>query len=101
MSKLSKKALATMVDDLGVIKAKMAVLKTDADKLRTKLLDAGITVAEGDLFRATVVDANRTNVDWKAISAALKPSRQLVTAHTSQSVVTSIRVTARTGKVAA
>lgn len=97
MSKLSKKAVSQMVDDLGQLRAELAILKTDEADLRKRLLAAGVSVAEGDLFRANVVDANRTNVDWKAIAAALKPSRQLVTAHTSQSVVTSIRVTARTG----
>lgn len=98
---MNAKKLKQLVDDLGQVKAEMAILKIDEAKLKAQLLKEGVSVAEGFLFRANVVDANRTNVDWKAISAALKPSRQLITAHTSQSVVTSIRVTARTGEVAA
>ncbi len=98
---MNAKKLKQLVDDLGQIRAEMAILKIDEADLKADLLAADVTVAEGDLFRANVVDANRTNIDWKAISAVLKPSRQLVSAHTSHSVVTSIRVTARTGEVAA
>jgi hypothetical protein len=39
------------------------------------------------------VTQNRT--DWKAVAAKLKPSRQLVQAHTKQSVYDRLTVTAK------
>lgn len=97
---MNARKLKTLVDELGQIKAEVAILKNDESALRQQLLDAGVKVAEGDLFRATVVDADRKIVDWKSICEALEPSRQLVTAHTSHSTVTSVRVTARIGVAA-
>lgn len=97
---MNAKKLKQLVDDLGQIKAEMAILKNDEAAMRAKLLAEDVTVAEGYLFRANVVDANRTTIDWKAIAAKLNPSRQLVKAHTGQSVVTSVRITSRIGVTA-
>ena len=97
---MNAKKLQQLVDDLGQIKAEMAILKSDESALRDKLLASGVTVVEGDLFRANVVDANVNRIDWKAIAAKLKPSRQLVKAHTNHSVVTSVRITSRIGVAA-
>lgn len=99
MKKLTKKEQRQAADDLGQIRAELAILKTDEARLR-QLLIANVDVVEGDLFRANVVETSRTNIDWKAIAAKLKPSRQLVKAHTTVGTSISVRVTSRVGVAA-
>ena len=100
MRKLTEKQKQQAADDLGQIRATLADLKDSEALLRDLLIDAGVDVVEGELFRVNVVESSRTSVDWKAIAAKLKPSRQLVKSHTSQSVTVSVRVTARVGVAA-
>lgn len=100
MKKISQKALKQVADDLGQIRAEAAILKTDEAALRKILIDNDVDVIEGDLFRANVVEANRTNIDWKTIAAKLSPSRQLVKAHTTLGTSISVRITSRVGVAA-
>lgn len=76
-------ALAAKVDQLGQLHAAIAKLKKDAEQLRTELEDAGLEHIDGQLFRvnfATVAGSTLTN--WRAIAERLKPSAQLIRAHT-------------------
>ena len=97
MSKATKQDLHGMADELGIIRAQMADLKERESEIRTAFISAGIHALEDERFRAVVVESMRTKIDWKAVAAKLKPSRQLVTAHTTQQPVTQIRVSARRG----
>lgn len=77
-------ALAAKVDRLGAMQAAMADMKREADQLRTELEDAGLEHIDGQLYRvnfATV--AGRTLTDWRTIAERLKPSAQLIRAHTT------------------
>ena len=77
-------AIAAKVDRLGVLHAALADMKKEADALRADLEDAGLDNIEGQLYRvnfATV--AGRTLTDWRTIAERLKPSAQLVRAHTT------------------
>lgn len=77
-------ALAAKVDRLGVINAAMATMKKEAEKIRTELEDAGLDNIDGQLYRVNFAQcAGRTLTDWEAIAAKLKPSRQLISAHTT------------------
>ena len=77
-------ALAAQVDRLGVLHAAQADMKREADQIRTALEDAGLDNIEGQLYRVNFAQVTgRTLTDWQAIAAKLKPSRQLVAAHTS------------------
>jgi hypothetical protein len=87
-----------LADELGTIRAKMADLKAREAEIRETFIDAGIHALEDKRFRAVVVESLRKTVDWKAVAAKLKPSRQLVTAHTNEREVISIRVNARRGE---
>jgi hypothetical protein len=87
--------LAAIVDQLGAIKAQQADLKARAGTLQAQLIEAGVTEADGALFRATVSYSNVESVDWKAIAAKLEPSYQLVAAHTSYAPRTTVKVVAR------
>jgi hypothetical protein len=84
-------------DRLGQLKAEIACLEELAELERTKLIALGQGPHEGTIFRATVSTATRETVDWKAICAKLKPSYQLITAHTSSKSVTTVRVASRQG----
>jgi hypothetical protein len=78
----------------------MADLKDREREIRDTLIAAGVKALEDDTFRALVVESIRTMIDWKAVAAKLSPSRQLVTAHTTEKEVISIRVNARRGAAA-
>ena len=97
MSKIAKKALPGLADELGFIRAQIADLKDREKDIRESFIEAGVTAMEGETFRAVVVESMRTMIDWKAVAAKLRPSRQLVTAHTTEKEVISIRVNARRG----
>ncbi len=93
----NKQDLIGLADELGTIRAKMANLKDRETEIRNIMLESGVKAMEDKKFRAVVVESLRKNIDWKAIAEKLKPSRQLVTAHTTEKEVVSIRVNARRG----
>ena len=90
-----------LADELGIIRAKMADLKDRETEIRVVMIEAGLSAFEDKKFRAVVVESLRTLIDWKAVAAKLKPSHQLVTAHTTEREVISIRVSARRGALLA
>ncbi len=89
--------VAGLADELGFIRAQMADLKNREKDIRDIMIASGVKALEDDTFRALVVESIRTMIDWKAVAAKLKPTRQLVTAHTTEKEVISIRVNARRG----
>ena len=92
--------VAGLADELGFIRAQMADLKDREKDIRDIMIEAGVKTLEDDTFRALVVESIRTMIDWKSVAAKLRPSRQLVTAHTTEKEVISIRVNARRGAAA-
>ena len=93
-------AIQRLVDELGDLKADIARLQDREAAIKSILIKKGVSPVEGDYFRVTVSDSKRTYVDWKSIAEKLKPSRQLVTAHTTIKPVTSVRCVARKGGAA-
>ena len=100
MSHVAKKDLVGLADELGNIRAQLADLKDREGQIRNTFIKAGIKALEDEQFRAVVVESLRTSIDWKSVAAKLDPSRQLVTAHTTEKEVISIRVSARRGLAA-
>ena len=76
--------LAATVDQLAEVKAHIATLQAREDELKATIAAAGLDVIEGTSHRAAVSITARTAIDWKAIAEHLKPSRQLITAHTTE-----------------
>lgn len=71
-------------DRLGLLHAVIAQSKAEADTLRAELEKSGLPEIEGALYRVAFAECKgATKTDWKAVAAKLKPSRQLVAAHTS------------------
>lgn len=97
---MRKQNLTGLADELGNIRADMADLKNRESEIREIFLKAKVDTLEDEIFRAKVVHSLRTSIDWKAVAAKLDPSRQLVTAHTTEKDVVSIRVNARRGATA-
>lgn len=75
--------LAAAVDQLADIKAQISALQVKEDMFKQVLAAAGPDVIEGTQHRAAISITARTAIDWEAIAQHLKPSRQLITAHTT------------------
>ena len=87
-----------LADELGAVLADKDDLARREKELKARLIgEFGPGAYDGALFRATVSDpATRSKIDWRAIAEYLEPSRQLVTAHTSEvRVAPAVRVKAR------
>jgi len=89
--------LSGKADQLGLLRAQIAALQDDADKLRAELEAAGLPKIDGQLYRVSFAQcAGRTVIDWPGIAQRLNPSRQLIQAHTTTTKETMrMSVTAR------
>lgn len=89
----------TSVDKLGLLLAQIAELTAQADAIKDDIKDAatngGAKVVEGNLFKATVVEANRKVTDWKAIAKVCNIPEDVIIANTSVTAVFSVKTTAR------
>ena len=71
-------------DRMGLLLAVMAKSQKEADQRRAELENTGLKAIEGQLYRVAFAECKgQTRTDWKAVAEKLKPSRQLVAAHTS------------------
>ena len=93
--------LAAIVDRLGILAAASADIDNEVKALKAELILAGLPAIEGELYRAAISHcAGRETVAWKAIAEHLRPSRQLITAHTENGApYSTVRVSARKGAV--
>lgn len=101
--KLSKAALANLVDALGKIKAEAADLADAENAIKAKLIKAGVTEADGELFRATISESERETRDTafkKLIDQLVERNTtpQYRAAHTTRTAVIAVRVVARVQK---
>jgi hypothetical protein len=64
----------TQVDVLGNLLAQIAELTKQADAIKDDIKDSasmgGAKVVEGNLFKATYIESNRSSTDWLALVAA-------------------------------
>jgi hypothetical protein len=94
---MSTSTLSSVVDRLAQIKAQIADLKAEEAQLKDELIVSGESVVDGMYHRAAISEVNgKTVIDWRAVAEFYKPSRQLITAHTSQAApYFTVRVAAR------
>ena len=106
------------IDTLGALLAQIADLEKQADAIKSALKDSatapnGCKVFEGELFKATVIEANRKTTDWlklvstklgvaaewEAVAAKIGYSTEeiptVVAANTKVAAVYSVKVTSR------
>ena len=90
----------TQVDNLGLLLAQIADLTKQADKIKDQIKDQatlpnGSKVVEGNLFKATVIESNRSVVDYKALCADLGVTPDQIAQYTKISAVFSVKTTTR------
>jgi hypothetical protein len=88
------------VDTLGKLLAQIADLTKQADAIKDGLKDSatapnGSNVFEGDVFKATVVESNRSTIDWKSLSKDLGITDEQLAAYTKTAAVFAVKVTSR------
>lgn len=87
------------IDRLGVLLAEIADLTAQADAIKDRLKNqataGGAEVYEGLMFKASVVSANRSTVDWKAIATEANIPADLIAAHTKINAVFTVKTTSR------
>jgi hypothetical protein len=89
----------TSVDTLGNLLAQIAELTKQADAIKDGIKDSasagGDKVIEGNLFKATYIESNRSVVDNKALLAELGATAEQIARHTKTTAVFSVKVTSR------
>ena len=89
----------TQVDVLGNLLAQIAELTKQADAIKDGIKDAasagGDKVVEGNLYKATYIETNRSVVDYKKLCADLGVSAEQVASYTRTTAVFSVKVTSR------
>jgi|TARA_R110000868_G_scaffold90895_3_gene251901 hypothetical protein len=92
-------AALNQVDTLGNLLAQIAELTKQADAIKDGIKDSaslgGAKVVEGDLFKATYIESNRSVVDNKALLAELGATPEQIARHTKTTAVFSVKVTSR------
>lgn len=87
------------VDNLGELLAQIADLTKQADAIKDSIKDnasaGGDKVVEGDLFKATYIESNRSVVDYKKLCADLGITAEQVATYTKTSAVFSVKVTSK------
>lgn len=87
------------VDTLGALLAQISALTKQADAIKDGIKDSasmgGDKVVEGDLFKATYSETNRSSVDYKALLAELGATAQQIASHTKTSAVYTVKVTSK------
>lgn len=78
--------LSATVDRLAFIKAQIADLQLEEAACKRVLIESGVSSADSNAHRATVVEcAGKETINWAKIAQHFNPSRQLIRAHTTQS----------------
>lgn len=88
------------VDTLGVLLAEIAALTKRADSIKDEIKNAatlpgGPQAVEGNLYKATVIEANRNTVDYKKLCADRGITATELAAYTKVCAVFSVKVTTR------
>jgi hypothetical protein len=90
-----------IADTLGLLLAEIATLTKRADTIKDIIKDDATSsnkashVVEGNMFKATVVEANRNTVDYKKLCADRGITANELAAYTKVCAVFSVKVTAR------
>ena len=92
---------ANIIDNLGSLLAEIADLTAKADLIKDALKDTATApgsashVFEGVLFKATVIESNRTTIDHKRLLADLGVSAEVIAKYSKTAAVFSVKVGAR------
>ena len=87
------KYFASLVDELGALKAQSASLAQREKAIKEILVGNGSSDFEGNSYRATISVSERDTLDMAAVRAKLSP--QFIAAHTKTTEVVVLKVVAR------
>lgn len=89
----------TQADKLGMLLAQIAELESKAEEIKDAMKDVatngGCSVFEGNLFKSSVIEANRKTTDWKAIAKVCNIPEDVIIEHTKVTAVFSVKTTTR------
>jgi NADH:ubiquinone oxidoreductase subunit D len=91
--------LQTTIDALGTLNDQIKEMEARYKVLKQALDDLAPGAYEGLAYKLNISESERETLDMKAVREHL--SRQWIQAHTNVTPVRTLRVVARTGKVAA
>jgi len=75
---------ARKADRIGLLRIVLKKTQDELDTLRAELENTGLSEVTGDFYRVSFASCDgATKVNWKAVATKLKPSRQLIAAHTT------------------
>jgi len=83
--------LAAFIDEAGALDQEIKRLTKQLDTMKAKIKAEGAGDFGGFVFNVKVIDSDREITDWKTIAEKFQPSYQLISAHTTKSIVQSIR----------
>jgi len=95
---MTKTNLTATIDALGALKAQIADLEIQEKALKKALADVAPGAYEGELFRLSISQSVRCTLDMDAVREKLSP--QFIAAHTRETEVRTLKVSARNGQVA-
>lgn len=91
--------ITSPVDTLGQLLAQISALTKQADAIKDSIKDdasmGGDKVVEGDLFKATYSESNRSVVDYKALCADIGVTVDQIAQYTKTTAVFAVKVTSR------
>ena len=93
---MTKTNLTALIDQFGVLKAQLADLAKQEKALKAALADLAPGAYEGELFRLAVSESVRCTLDMDAVREKLSP--QFIAAHTNETNVRTLKVSARNGE---
>ena len=96
---MTKTNLTATIDALGALKAQIADLEIQEKALKKALAEIAPGAYEGELFRLSVSQSVRCTLDMDAVREKLSP--QFIAAHTRETEVRTLKVSARNGQVTA
>lgn len=92
--------ITTDIDRLGILLAEIDRLTKEADTIKDALKDSATLPGAskefvGNLFKATVIEADRKTTDYKKLIADLNIASDVVAKYTKTSAVFSVKTTSR------
>jgi hypothetical protein len=88
------------VDELGMLQAQIADLTAKADAIKDAMKDIATRPGagnkfEGAIFKATVVESNRSTVNYKKLMTDLGIDETILVDYTTTTAVFAVKVTSR------
>ena len=87
------------IDRLGQLLAQIADLQAQADVIKDRIKDTASLTGEknfeGEAFKATYIESNRSSVDYKALTKGLGITQDQLVPYTKTTAVFSVKVTSR------